>query len=280
MAISETDDVIIEDVEYYPHPSGPLLARLYRPRRAVLAPALVSVHGGRWTRETRLTNANIDAALARAGAVVMAVDFRMPPLARYPECVADINVAIRWLKLHAAEFGSRPDLVGGLGTSSGGHQLMLNAMRPRDPRYAALPMAGGLDAELAFAALGWPVLDPLARYVYARANNKAPYLDAHHAYWPDEKAMAEGNPQLILERGEPAMLPPVLMIQGTADVALTPDMADRFAAAYAKAGGEIKLSKFGGQPHTFATKTPDSPAALEAIELLKVFVTDVLAGRA
>jgi acetyl esterase len=266
------DDIVVADVDYYSHPSGPLTARLYRPKHASGAPALVSVHGGRWTRETRLTNANIDTALAQAGAVVMAIDFRMPPLVRYPDCVADINVAIRWLKLHAAEFGSQPDRVGGLGTSSGGHQLMLNAMRPRDPRYAALPLDGGFDASLAFVGLGWPVLDPLARYRYAQAGNKTPYLEAHHAYWPGEADMAEGNPQLILERGEPALLPPAILIQGTADEALTPDMADRFAAAYTKAGGAIRLCKFEGQPHTFATKHPDSAAALEAIELLKAFI--------
>ena len=29
----------------------------------------------------------------------------------------------------------------------------------------------------------------------------------HHRYWPDEAAMADGNPMLILERGEKVMVP-------------------------------------------------------------------------
>src|SRR6476661_2954556 len=96
-------DILVEDVEYLSHSSGPLLARLYRPK----APraALVSLHGGRWTRESRLTNAVIDEALARDGALVMALDVRMPPAARYPDCVADINFAIRWLKQYAQKAG-------------------------------------------------------------------------------------------------------------------------------------------------------------------------------
>jgi len=39
---------------------------------------------------------------------------------------------------------------------------------------------------------------------------------------------------------------PALLIQGTKDANVTPDMADRFAAAFAKAGGEITLRKFEG----------------------------------
>jgi acetyl esterase len=261
-----------EDVTYLSHASGPLLARLYRPAAGTPRAALVSVHGGRWIRETRLTNAIIDSALAASGVLVMALDFRMPPVARYPEPVADIHYAIRWLKSHAAGLGIPAAKIGGMGTSSGGHQLMLNAMRPADPRYAALPLAGGFDAKLGFAILGWPVIDPLARYRYAQAGNKETYLEAHHAYWASEAEMAEGNPQLILERGETAELPPVLLLQGSADEALPSDMAARFAAAYEKAGGKLELVTFAGEPHTFVTKSPGSPASDEAIGRIVRFV--------
>ena len=259
-----------EDVTYVTHASGPLLARLYRPSGGPPKAAMVSVHGGRWVGETRLTNAVIDQALAAAGMLVMAVDMRMPPVARYPEPIADINLAIRWLK---ANSGLPNAKIGGMGTSSGGHQLMCAAMRPKDPRYAALPLAGGRDASLAFVVLGWPVIDPLARYRYAVAGNKAPYLEAHAAYWASSEAeMAEGNPQLMLERGETVLLPPVLLLQGTKDEALPEGMADRFAAAYAKAGGPIELTKFPGEPHTFVTKSPDKPASQEAIGRILRFV--------
>jgi acetyl esterase len=269
-------DLTIEDVVYASHGTGPLLARLYRPRGGAPRSALVSVHGGRWTRETRLTNAPIDAALARDGNVVMALDFRMPPAARYPDSVADINLATRWLKRRAADYGTRAELVGGVGTSSGGHQLMLTAMRPHDPRYGALQLAGGdgLDATLAFAILGWPVLDPLARYEMAKARGMSEHVAAHDAYWPSVEAMAEGNPQLILEREEPAALPPTLLIQGTGDTVLPPDMAENFAAAYRDAGGLIELRMFDGEPHTFITKDPSSVASRKAIETMQAFVRE------
>jgi acetyl esterase/lipase len=198
----------------------------------------------------------------------------MPPVARYPDCVADINYAIRWLKQQALAAGVDPGRVGGIGTSSGGHQIMLGAMRPHDERYAAIPGPEGVDASLAYVIACWPVLDPLARYRMATAKAMEVHVAAHHAYWPDEASQAEGNPQMILDRGEPVQLPPVLLIQGTGDVILPSDMADNFAAAYRKAGGVIDLRKFEGQPHTFITKDPEAPASQTAIELIKAFVRE------
>jgi len=280
MSVDALADIHVEDIEYLRHRSGPLLARIYRPKEGRPRAGLVSMHGGRWTRETRLTNTVIDEALAHDGALVMALDIRMPPVAGYPDCVADINYAIRWLKVYARMLGVEQDRVGGMGTSSGGHQMTLSALRPRDPRYAAIPGPEGVDASLAFLIAGWPVLDPLARYRMAKAQGNEEMLSAHHAYWPDEAAQAEGNPQMILDRGERVELPPALVIQGTADVVLPDGMADAFAAAYRKAGGVVDLRKFESQPHTFITKEPANPASIEAIEVIKAFVRERTARRA
>ena len=267
-------EVLFEDVAYHQTDSGPLLARLYRPRADGLMPAVVSVHGGRWTSQTRLTNEVLDRSLAAAGIVVMAIDFRMPPAVRYPVPVSDINLAVRWLKHHSPDFGSAPELVGGVGTSSGGHQITLNAMRPHDPRYCALslPSSNELSAELAYVVACWPVLDPLARYQMAKRRNMQEHIQAHDAYWPDEAAMGEGSPQLILRREEAVSLPPVLLIQGTADTIVLPEMTDTFARTYRSRGGDVTLETFEGQPHTFITKDPTAAASRAAIKSIERFV--------
>ena len=268
-------DVRTEDVVYRKEQSGDLLARLYLPDGDGPFPGVVSVHGGRWVSQTRLTNEVIDATLARAGIVVVAIDFRMPPAVKYPEPVADINFAIRWLKHRAAAFKLDESLVGGLGTSSGGHQTMLNAMRPRDPRYASISLPGSdEDAELAYVVACWPVLDPLARYAMAKQRNMERHIQSHDAYWPDEAAMGEGNPQLILERDEPARLPPVLLVQGTGDKIVPPEMSRRFADAYRARGGTALLELFDGQPHTFITKDPAAAASREAIDMVASFILE------
>ena len=265
-------EVATSDIEYQRADGKPILARLYRPKGAGPFPAIAEVHGGAWIGGDRNNNAIICAELAGAGAVVLALDFRMPPEARYPTSIADINLGIRFLKAHAMEYGTRPELVGGLATSSGGHQLMLNALKPNDPRYAALPGPAGIDAKLAYVVLGWPVLDPLARFRMAQEKKIDRFLQAHAAYFPDEAAMSEGNPQLILERGEKTERPPLLILQGTNDDNLTPDMADRFAAAYRRAGGSVELHKYDGQPHMFVTKDPNTKESQAALATMKAFV--------
>lgn len=269
-----TADFTTEDIEYLRHADKPLLARLYRPRGAGPHPAVVEVHGGAWTTNDRLANVAIHEALARAGVVVMAIDFRMPPEARYPASIRDVNYALRWLKLRARDYGIRLDRIGGLGTSSGGHQLMLAGLRPRDATYSATRLPGGevFDASLAFAVLCWSITDPLARYRMVTSNGNDRLAAAHRAYWPDEAAMADGNPQLILERGEATNLPPALMLQGTNDDNVTPDMADRFAAAYHKAGGALELVKFPGAPHAFTAREPASANSRRALDLIAGFV--------
>lgn len=267
-------DFTTEDIEYLRHGGKPLLARLYRPRGAGPHAAVVEVHGGAWTTNDRTANVAIHEALARAGVFVMAIDFRMPPEARYPASIQDVNYALRWLKLRAKDYGIRLDRIGGLGTSSGGHQLMLAGLRPRDATYSATRLPGGevFDASLAFAVMCWSIVDPLARYRMVTSNGNDRLAAAHRAYWPDEAAMADGNPQLILERGEATNLPPALMLQGTNDDNVTPDMADRFAAAYRKAGGALELVKFPGAPHAFTAREPASAHSRRALDLIVGFV--------
>jgi acetyl esterase len=231
------------------------------------------VHGGAWASGDRLNNAPLDEALAKSGIAVLAIDFRMPPAYRYPASIADIHFSIRWLKAHAQEFGSQRELVSALGTSSGGHQLLLAALKPNDPRYASVKLAPGEDARLPYIVLCWPISDPLARYRMVREKGNNRLVEAHDAYWASEAEMEEGNPQLILERGEAETpLPPAIVVQGTADDNVTPDMADRFASAYRARGGTLELHKFAGQPHTFIPRDPASEASRQAVEKLRDFV--------
>jgi acetyl esterase/lipase len=265
-------EVTAEDLEYGRVDGTPLIARLYRPRGVTGFASMVNVHGGAWVANDRLQMAVINEAIAASGTAVLALDFRMPPVAVYPASISDINLGIRWLKANIEKFGGSARRIGGIAGSSGGHQLWLNVMRPRDPRYTAHKLATDVDASLDFVVVCWPISDPVARYRMARETGNERLVKNHDAYFPTEGAMAEANPQTILERGEAKNLPPALIIQGTADNNVTPDMPDRFVAAYGKAGGKITLRKFEGQPHTFIVLNPTSAASVEAIGLIVDFV--------
>ena len=98
------------------------------------------------------------------------------------------------------------------------------------------------------------------------------WIASHDQYWSGEAAMAEGNPTRALERGEPVQMPPVLYLQGTADLAHPVPDRERFIAGYRKAGGRVDLQLFDGVGEAFITNNPNSPAALEAIDKIIDFV--------
>lgn len=277
-------EIDVQDVEYVRYGATPLLARVFKPRGSGPFPLIVQLHGGAWCRGDRLNDTPMNETLARAGIVVAALDFRQPPTAPYPGSMADINYAIRWFKSRAAEFATRPELVGALGISSGSHQAILGAMRPRDPRYAALPLPPGspaVDATLRFAVLCWPVIDPLHRYRYAKELKAAgpPYPDfvdtvlpCHDQYWQTEAAMAEGNPVLALERGERVELPSVLYVQGDKDLAHPRADLERFVALYRKAGGQLDLELAEGEGQAYVKLNAGSPAAKRGLERIIEFI--------
>ena len=259
-------DVEWHDVEYRPG----LLARIYQPKASGPFPALIEIHGGAWNNGDRTQNADLATALAANGLVVASVDFRLGGQAPYPASMQDINYATRWLKSHAADFGATAEGLGGLGLSSGGHMVMLSAMRPRDPRYAALGLETHEDASLTYVMMGWPVLDPHARYVHAQSQGKTDLLQSHHNYFVDEATMREANPQQILERGEKVELPPALIFQGADDDVLAPRTAERFVEAYGEAGGIIELAKFPHAGHGYSRQ--GGPNAQRTFDLVNCFV--------
>jgi acetyl esterase len=267
-------EIRIEDVEYQRQGGRALLARVYRPAGAGPFPALLQVHGGAWTSKDRTDNDFISKALAESGILVASIDFRMPPDAAYPGSLADINLGIRWLKARARQYGSRPGWVGLFGTSSGGHQVLLAAMRPEDPRYKALPLqeAPQTDARAAFVIAGWGVLDPLLRYHLAKKAGNAELVKQHDNFWGSEAAMSEGSPPAILDRGEKVHLPPALLFGGNADEWVPTDVTHRLVAGWKKAGGEIGVTFYEGANHGFMTGKPDAPYAARAIELIKSFI--------
>ena len=266
-------EVDVRDVEYQQLAGKPWLARIYQPKGTGPFPTIVDVHGGAWHNGDRNSNAGIDEALAANGILVAAVDFRQPPEAGYPASICDINLAIRWLKLHAAEFNGTT-IVGAFGNSSGGHQVVLSALRPRHPSYSALPLPNHpeINATLAYVIAGWPVICPLYRFHFAKEFNRQEHIQAHIDYWRSEEAMAEGSPQTIIEHEQQIDLPPVLMLLKANDKNHPLEMQERFIASYRKRGGAIEVHTFDGLPEHRMVPSPSQPETMRAIDTITAFI--------
>jgi acetyl esterase/lipase len=266
-------DVDERDVEYQHQAGKAWLARIYQPKGTGPLPTIVDVHGGAWHNGDRTNNAGIDRALAAKGIVVAAVDFRQPPEAGYPASICDINLAVRWLKTHAAEFNGTT-AVGAFGNSSGGHQVVLSALRPRHAAYSALPLPNNPDvnASLTYVIAGWPVIDPLYRFHFAKEFNREEHIKAHIDYWRTEEAMAEGSPQTVIEQDEQVDLPPILMLLKANDRNHPLEMQERFIASYRKRGGAIEVQTFDNLPEHRMVPSPSQPETMRVIDTITGFI--------
>lgn len=266
------------DVEYRRDGDERFLMSVYQPQGPGPFPALMDIHGGQWRLGERAGNRPISEALAASGLVVFAPDFHLAtPATPYPTAVVDVNYAVRWVKAHVGEYNGSAVRLGGMGSSSGGHLVTLTAFRPRDPRYAALPLAEApdLDASLAYLILPWPILDPYGRFIFAQDTGRDDIILSTRTFFNPWEGVWEASPTAILERGEAVERPPALIIQGTADANVTPALQRRFAGAYQAAGGEVALEVFPDQPHQFA-KEP-GPDTDRTYQLMKEFIARQLA---
>jgi acetyl esterase len=268
-----TFDIKVSEVELRTTARGrQLMARVYQPQGPGPFPTMLDLHGGAWRRKDRLAEEPMDRAIAASGVLVVAIDLRLSEEAPYPASVQDANYGVRWLKARAAEWSGDPSRLGVYGSSTGGYVAQLLAMRPRDPRYGALPLpaAPTLDATVAYVATRSPISDPYARFQQAERMKREGMIEATNIYFNPWETIFEGNPQQILERRETVMLVPMLIMQGALDDNVLPALQEKFAATYRAAGGACELTVFEDSEHEWVAKP--GPQTDRARAMVKAFI--------
>ena len=143
------DDVTVTaDVEYGTQPDGMPLrldvcstATPGSPPR----PAVVSIHGGSWTRGDKSSDdwRGVCQWLASEGFVAVSVDYALTPTSPFPAGIDDIGDAVAWIREpdNAARFGVDPDRIGAFGGSAGGNLAALLGTRGSGPLTAGQRVA-------------------------------------------------------------------------------------------------------------------------------------------
>ncbi len=92
-------------------------------------PALVQIHGGGWVIGFKKHQGQVlMRRLASHGWVCCNIDYRLSPMATFPDHLADVKRAIAWIREHAEELGIDPGFVAVTGGSAGGHLAALTAL--------------------------------------------------------------------------------------------------------------------------------------------------------
>jgi acetyl esterase/lipase len=254
--------VVYRDVVWARPDGMELLARIFEPadRVATPLPTIVDVHGGVWNAGDRTLEENIVAGLARAGLLVVAIDFRHAPAYQHPVASRDATAAVRWVRLNAVALGADPARVGVMGGSSGGHLALLAGLRPNAPEHHGTPIVGpdgdasphdDIDASVAFIAALWPVSDPQARYRYAQRSGAERLAAFTEAYFPDEEAMLDASAPRIVTSGAPGDLPPLLVVQSGMDTNIPQEMTFDLLEAYQSRDGKVDYAFFPKTAHMF-----------------------------
>jgi acetyl esterase len=266
-------DLAVSEVEFRRNSAGRMLmARIYQPKGSGPFPTVLDLHGGAWNRKDRFAEEPMDRALAASGLLVVAVDMTVAGEAPYPACVQDANYAVRWLKVNAATWNGDTSKIGVYGSSSGGHVAELLAMRPRDPRYNAIPPAAAqnVDATVAYVAMRSPISNTFARYQNAERRGNANMMKNNKVFFNPWETIHESNPQEILEREEKVTLVPFLIMQGALDDNVLPEMQEKFAKTYKAAGGDCDYRLFENSVHEWVAEP--GPQTDKAREVVKEFI--------
>ena len=116
-----------------PGAAGDLPYRLYRPPTEGPHPIVVYFHGGGWV----LGNLDSDDPFCRdlcvrSDAVIVSVNYRHAPEARFPAAADDAFAAVQWVAANAAELGGVPGQLAVCGWSAGANVAAVAAQAARD----------------------------------------------------------------------------------------------------------------------------------------------------
>jgi len=252
-------EVTEEDYEY--HPDGYQM-RIYLPKEdnnrstKVLRPVVLDIHGGTWTTKDRTLDHVCNRALAEAGFVVAAIDFRLGPDHQFPASSQDIAVAFRWLhnEENASKFRLDREQMGILGSSSGGHLALLAAIAPNTYNNVDAKTPPSIIPAPKFVVALWPVSCPFQRYRYAKRVKREGLIQCHEDYFGTEQCMKDASIPRILMSGKyetKPKLPPLLLVVPGEDANVPLEINLDLLECWQKCDGELDYSFFPQQPHAF-----------------------------
>jgi acetyl esterase len=234
-----------------PGPGGAIPARVYTPktlrRTDGMAPCLVFFHGGGWVIGDLDSHDVVCRTLAHEGElIVIAVDYRLSPEAKFPAAVEDSITSTKWVSDNAMTLGIDATRLMVGGDSAGGNLAAVVAIYARDhggPKLAGQVLIyPGTDFRMTHPSHREPETSVLLTHSVVQ------YFKNQYLNGPEDINDWRASPALVENL---AGLPPAYLLTAGADPLR--DEGDEFAQRLKDAGVPVTYKNYPGQFHGFFT---------------------------
>jgi acetyl esterase len=235
--------------------------RCYDPGPDVAKPALIYLHGGGWTLFSLDTHDRVMREYAaRAGLMVVGVDYALSPEAKYPVALEQVVAVARFLRERGAELGVDPQRIAIGGDSAGANLAISACIRLRDegdPRligamvlnYGVFDRRSSAESQRRFGGPGNMLTSEEMKSFWRN-------------YLGDDRDAED--PLVCPLRADLRGLPRALLVVPECDLLAeqSVQLADRLAAA----GVSVKLEMYRGAVHSFLEAVSIAPIADRAFD--------------
>lgn len=251
--MAETAELQVDGVRlriHRPIPSqtagGPLSAMLY-------------IHGGGWMLFSIDTHDRLMREYAaRAGVVVIGIDYSLAPESRFPVALEECSAALDWIITNATSLGIDVGRLA-IGGDSAGANLSVTTCLMRRDRGQVLPAA---------MVLNYGAFAPDHTPSYGRFGNGSYSLevDEMDAFWHAYVATPDqlSNPLVAPLCADLAGLPPAFIAIAECDILA--DCNHAFALRLADAGVPVEAVTYHGATHSFLEAVSIAPLAVQALD--------------
>jgi len=228
-----------------PGAAGNIPARVYTPSGKGPFPVVLYTHGGGWViADKDVYDGGARGLSKTANAIVVSIDYRRSPEAKFPAAWDDTLAAYRWVAANAASMNGIPSKLALAGESAGGNLAISTAIAAKK---------ANLQAPLAVVAV-YPVAQTgdLSTPSYVDSATAKPLNKAMIGWFVDKlfaKPADKADPRVDLVHADLAGLPPVTVINAQIDP-LRSD-GDLITDALKKAGVTVEHKVYTGVTHEF-----------------------------
>jgi len=265
---------VLPDVVYGHKAGMALTLDIFRPPGEPNGAAVLNMVSGGWVSQwtdPERARPRYEALLDK-GFTVISVRHGSSPRFNVPEAYADVNRAVRFVRLHASHFGINPDRLGVYGGSAGGHLSLMLGLDSDEGDPDATDEVMRMSSRVAAVVANYPPVDlrnwagpsegfpatlPEDGLFFAHGVLVPGAADRFVALEFEDDVGASVSPILHVSSDDP----PTLLVHGNADALVDLNNSELMYSALVSAAVETDLVVIEGAGHGFRTPEDRSQAS-------------------